>query len=228
MSAPARDYMIDAGSSELTDHWNELDGWNRHRALLACYLTFEDQPGLHALADAYQTPLKGLTQLDPILPDWLHATVQGVGFADELPAGSADAIADWLEEPLSRLSRVRVTTDRPVAGSSGLYLQLRPIAPIARLRDLVRTATADVLGTDPHDLPGQELEQVFDPHVSFVYANDTIELQPIWDRLATVTHAPASFVVHSLSMVLLHRDDQDRRWHWSQISHLEFGGASDR
>jgi hypothetical protein len=226
MSVLASQHTINGGPVKLTDHWHPLDGWNRHRALHAYYLTFEDQTQLHALVDAYQTQLKELTQLDPILPDWLHATVQGVGFADELPDGSAGAIAERLAHELSRMSSLSLTTGRPIAGSSGLYLRLGPSAPVARLRELVRTATWDELGTDAHDLPGQEQHKVFDPHVSFAYANDTIELQPIWERLATVQHAPVRLDLHSLSMVLLHRDDQERRWHWSDVTRLEFGRPS--
>ncbi len=206
----------------LTGHWHELDGWNRHRALLACYLTFEDQPELHAVIDAYQTPLKGLRELDPILPQWLHATVQGVAFADELTDGSAALIGERLADSLKTQRPIGLVTGEPIAGSSGLYLQVAPAAPIAQLRQLVRDATWDVLGTAAHDLPGQE-HAVFDPHVSFMYANAAISLRQIWDRLSAVTHAPARFDVYSLSMVMLHRDDQDRRWHWSQIQHLEFG-----
>src|SRR5687767_3808457 len=77
MSSPDRTHF--------SSHWNPLPDWSPGRSLLACYVTFDDEPGVHAVVDAYQEPLADVAALDLVQRRWLHTTVQGVWFADALP-----------------------------------------------------------------------------------------------------------------------------------------------
>jgi hypothetical protein len=212
----------------LADHWGPLPGWSAGRTLLACYVTFTGYPEVHAVVDAYQTPLKDLPGLDLVDRPWLHTTVQGLAFTDEVdPSCTPDRFAGSVAHRLAAIAPIQVATTEPVIGAEGVYLRLRPAEGLDAAREVIRGAGRDVLGgRDLNVLPGQDA--AYDPHLSIAYANRAVPAADIRARLASVTHAPVGFEVTALSVVLLRRDDVDRRWHWTDARHVELGGAGSR
>jgi hypothetical protein len=77
-------------------HWWWRPGWRPGRRLHAWHLTFGDQTvsrgraELRRVAGDYQARLAGLPGLGLVPAEWLHLTVQPVGFADEVGAGDLD------------------------------------------------------------------------------------------------------------------------------------------
>lgn len=91
-------------AEQMRDHWWWRPGWRVGRSFYTWHITFDDQPAAHQLADGYAPALDGLTTLDLIPPQWLHLTMQGVGFTDEVSrnhvaeivrAGHKPAAAGW-------------------------------------------------------------------------------------------------------------------------------------
>jgi 2'-5' RNA ligase len=207
----------------MTDHWGPLEGWTPERELLACYLTFAEQPALHALVDAYARPVKDLAGLDPVPVEWLHTTLQGIAFTDQLPVQAGDDLARALTPVLAQAGPLRIRTGQPFLGQQGAYLRLGPARALARLRDLIREAACTVLGlAEPYDLPGQN--HGFDPHITFAYANRAVPAALVWDRLRDVSHDRLELEITALSLVTLRRDAQERRWYWTTCRQLAMGG----
>jgi hypothetical protein len=71
--------MMSVGSARMRDHW----WWRVGRHLYTWHVTFEGQTDLHRLVRAYQARLD-LPGLDLVPVAWLHLTMQGVGFTDEV------------------------------------------------------------------------------------------------------------------------------------------------
>ena len=82
-------------AATLTDHWWWWrPGWRPGRRLYAWHVTFAGLPAVRQLAAQAQARLAGLPGLDLVPARWLHLTMQGVGFTDEVPgAGLAATVA---------------------------------------------------------------------------------------------------------------------------------------
>src|SRR2546430_17461428 len=78
----------------MRDHWWWRPGWRVGRKMYTWHITFEGQDSLHQLVEAYQSALAPLPGLDLIPPRWLHLTMQGVGFIDEVPDEEVSLIVD--------------------------------------------------------------------------------------------------------------------------------------
>src|SRR5262249_10136598 len=77
----------------LRNHWYWRPGWRPGRHFYTWHLTFDHADELHHLVDAYQRRLAGLPELDLIPRPWLHLTMQGLGFLDQVTAQNAHRIA---------------------------------------------------------------------------------------------------------------------------------------
>src|SRR5262245_33980474 len=80
------------------DHWWWRPGWRLGRRAYTFHITFEDGtveggPDLHRLTAAYQASLAGMPGLDLVPLQWLHLTMQNVGFTDEVGESDVQAVA---------------------------------------------------------------------------------------------------------------------------------------
>lgn len=206
--------------AHLVNHWTPLPGWTPERSLLACYVTLEDQPEAQAVIDAYQRRLADVPELDLIQRQWLHVTVQGIGFLDVLAPGSLPQLADSLQRRLARVPAPTVVIDPPEISQDAVHLPLAPADGLVRVRQAVRSAAADTLGLpEPYALPGQDGD--YRPHVSIAYANGPAPCDRVRDRLDAVAHAPTTLRFGTLSVLALRR--VDRTWQWSDEVRLGLG-----
>jgi hypothetical protein len=206
MSSPDRTHF--------SSHWNPLPGWSPGRSLLACYVTFDGEPGVHAVVDAYQESLAGFAALDLVQPRWLHTTIQGVAFVDALPPNAPEALAAAMAEALADVPAPKVELAPPVIGAEGVFLPMRPAEGLARVRDVVREAIRQRLALqDPYVLPGQS--GAFDPHVSLAYANDAFPTAEVRRRLDGVGHRSTPLTVGRVSLLVV-----DRTWRWTDALHV--------
>ncbi|GAB3461482.1 2'-5' RNA ligase family protein [Actinophytocola sediminis] len=146
----------------MRDHWWWRPGWRTGRSFYTWHITFADQPGAHDLAAGYSPALAGLPVIDPVPSRWLHLTLQGIGFTDEVTGADVDRIVSAARARCARLTPCTVTIGPARVDPETIQLPVRPPAPLAALRLAVRGAIGDVWGRD--HVP--EAASGFRPHVS--------------------------------------------------------------
>jgi 2'-5' RNA ligase len=201
----------------MRDHWWWRPGWRAGRSFYTWHVTFDDQPAVHRLAADYAPVLEGLSTLDPIPPQWLHLTMQGIGFTDAVDRGDVDAIVHATRKRCSQLAPFTITLGPARVDPEALMLPVHPIEPVLELRMTLRAAIADVWGTDevPEDAAG------FRPHVSLAYSNTTGPAEPVRERLAARPVASAEITVRRAALIDLNRDH--RAYEWADIATAELG-----
>jgi 2'-5' RNA ligase len=201
--------MID----EVRDHWYWRPGWRPGRSFYTWHLTFADSPAVTGLVTAYADVLAALPGIDPVPPQWLHLTMQGVGFADRVPLADLDEIVLAAESRLARSAPFKVTIGPAVVDPETVQLPVTPVAPLQDLRDRLRAAIGDVWGPDA--IP--ELPQL-NPHVSLGYWNTPAPIAPLIHQLAKAPAATATTTITAVSLINLNRDRQ--MYEWTPIKNL--------
>lgn len=201
----------------MRDHWWWRPGWRVGRSFYTWHVTFDDQLAAHQIAADYAPMLKGLPTLDPIPVRWLHLTMQGIGFTDEVDRADVDAIVTAARDRCAELAPFTITLGPARVDSEALTLPVRPAERVARLRAALRTAIADVRGAgnvpeDPDD---------FRPHVSLAYSNAAGPAAPIAQRLTAQPVTSAEITVRHATLIDLNRDH--RVYQWTDIATAELG-----
>jgi 2'-5' RNA ligase len=193
---------------DLRNHWWSRPGWHPGREFYTWHLTFAGQQDLHRLVTAYQEALADIPGLDLVPIPWLHLTMQGIGFTDEVSLDDVQAIAETARDCLAELDPVHLTFQQAVARPEALALPPKVTAPVIRIRDSVRKAIAAVWG--PGSLP--EADNLFDPHLSIAYVNTAGPSTPAISALASVKAPPALTLAKEASLIKLRRDCRLYRW----------------
>lgn len=201
----------------MRDHWWWRPGWRVGRSFYTWHITFEDQLSVHQLAADYAGVLTERSTLDPVPPRWLHLTMQGLGFTDEV---HSDDLAD-----IVRAARVRCAKFAPFTVTLGpaevdpeaLRLPVHPAEPVAHLRSTLRDAIADVWGRSgvPEDAEG------FRPHVSLAYSNAAGPADALTEKLTAHRAVSAEVIVDRISIIDLNRDD--RGYEWTEVATVDLG-----
>jgi hypothetical protein len=117
-------------------HWWWRPGWRPGRRQVAWHLTFGDQTVSRGQADlrrvvgGYQARLAGLPGLDPALVKWLHLTVQGIGFADEVGVGDVERIVAPVRRRCAAPAPVRLTVGPAELQEEGVWLRVAPAVAV--------------------------------------------------------------------------------------------------
>ena len=168
----------------------------------------------------YQDTIALLPGLDLMPPQWLHLTLQGIGFMDEISAADLAAVTRNVERRLSGLRPPAATFHRPTIRPEAVILKADPPEPLYQLRVAVHDAIASVLDPatfrEPRPEPGR-----FTPHVSIAYVNSDGPAQPIADSLASTDFQPVAVTFDSVSLLVFHRDR--RMYEWTQAVPLPIG-----
>jgi hypothetical protein len=189
-----------------TDHWSWRPEWTAQRPRLLWYLTFEGVPDVHRLAEAAAGRLRA-DGADVIPTRWLHLTVSDVGFADEVDRSARAAAAAVVRGLLGGEPPLDLTLG-PVAVLPGaVVLPARPPAPLARIRDAVRCASAGA-GIDPPD----DLDGEYWPHVSLCYVNRRTNHEALWAAVRSAGQGTVRAQCDRLAQVLVTRRDGHYRW----------------
>ncbi|GIJ50052.1 hypothetical protein Val02_69380 [Virgisporangium aliadipatigenens] len=191
----------------MRDHWWWRPGWRIGRRMYTWHITFDGQDSLHRLVASYQAPLDELHGLDKIPAKWLHLTMQGLGFVDEVPAEEAAAVVDNVRQRCRSFTPFELTFGAPKVDPEAIMFALHPAEPARNLRNNVRAAIADVRGIDK-----LEESNEWSPHVSIAYSNSTGSGTPYKNALDSVTVEPAVLVVESVDMIVLNRDNKMYEW----------------
>ena len=195
--------MID----EVRDHWYWRPGWRPGRSFYTWHLTFADSAAVTGLVTSYADLLAAVPGIDPVPPKWLHLTMQGVGFADRVPAADLDEIVLAAESRLARTAAFQVTVGPAVLDAETIQLPVTPVRPLQDLRDRLRAAIGDVWGPDA--IP--ELPQL-NPHISLAYFNTPSPAAPLRTLVAQTPPTTATTTIRCLTLINLTRTHHLYNW----------------
>jgi 2'-5' RNA ligase len=153
------------GRARLRDHGQWRPDWTVGRVGLLWFLTFEGQAALTDWQDDARALLEGSHWLHAVPTPWLHLTLTGLGFADEL---EPDEVTDVVVAARAGLDGFALPELRlgPVTGmEDSLVLGAAPVPELERLAALLRKAREDVLGPRADDDTSG-----YPPHVTVGYA----------------------------------------------------------
>jgi 2'-5' RNA ligase len=204
-------------------HWWWRPGWRPGRRLYAWHLTFGDQTvsrgraDLRRLVSAYQDRLAGLPGLDLVPAEWLHLTVQPLGFADEVGAGDLERIVAAVRRRCAALAPVRLTLGPAQLQAEGVWLPVGPQAAVRRVRAAVRAGIAELRGAArvPEAAGG------FVPHVSLAYSDTYGPDDPYAAALAATAPRSATVEVAAIELISLGRDTH--LYGWETLAMVPFG-----
>lgn len=123
-------------------------GWETGRSFYTGHVTLADQPELKALAETCARTLEQLPMLGPVPLEWLHLTVQGVGFTDEVTRSDINSIVRGAQSRCAVLQPVTVSVGPPQLDAETIQMAVRPVEQLASVRGAIRAAIADVSGED--------------------------------------------------------------------------------
>jgi hypothetical protein len=209
--------------ADVRNHWWWRSGWKVGRHFYACHLTFEDQPCVQQLVLDYQTALAGLSGLDLIPGRWLHLTMQGIGFTDEITEGEIVAVTTALRDRFRTVTPPVVTFYRPAVWPDAITLPATPASGLRQLRQDAYDVIQAVLGHDRMHEPAETIVQ-YRPHVSVAYINAPGPAQPIVGALGDARSEPVTTALDSASVLTFHRDN--RMYEWTTATRLPIGQDS--
>ncbi|GAA4206433.1 2'-5' RNA ligase family protein [Microbispora amethystogenes] len=199
-------------------HWWWRPGWRQGRSSYTWHFLVGDHPGLREFAARLRPYLDEAGVYDPIPFQWLHMTLQDVGFTDEVSDEDLTAISTAVAERVASLPPISVELGPAVVGTEGVYLPVRPAEPVAAVRRGIRESIARVRGND--HVPGTG--DGFHPHVGLAYANSSgTPLAPIREALSR--HAEiVPITLTRVSLIDLNRDEG--MYEWTLVTAPPLGG----
>lgn len=214
-NAQARERAF-AQLDRMRSHWWWRPGWRPGRSYLTFHVTFAEAPEVHDLAAYYRQALS-LPSLDPVPDPWLHLTMQGVGFTDDVADADLAAIVAAAEAECAVLEPFEITVGPADPDQEAVQLQVTPWAPLNRLRGAVRAAIATVSGAER--VPGPVNR--FTPHISAAYSNTDASAGPLRGHLSRADGRTATTTVRAVQLIDLNRDQQ--LYTWTTVADIRLG-----
>ncbi|MEV8568131.1 2'-5' RNA ligase family protein [Streptomyces sp. NPDC051322] len=199
----------------MRDHWWWRPGWTVGRRFYTWHLTFDGQDDVHRLAAQYRAALAPMEGIDPIPDEWLHLTMQGVGFVGEVDQADVTAIVLAARERLAAVPTFDVTLSRPVVDPEAILIPVQPDRPVRAVRDAIRASIGEVLTEVPEKAEG------FTPHVSVGYSNTTGPKMPFEEAIASADIKPARARISHADLITIHRDN--RMYEWESLAKVPLG-----
>lgn len=199
-------------STLLTSHWYWRPGWAPGRRYYTWHLTVGPQIG--AAVGRWQQALARFPDLDVVPAEWLHLTVQGVGFADEVADGRVEDVAAAVRAELARVRPLDLVFDPPRVVGEGVTLDAAPREALEALRAGVRRGVAAACGAAPGEDGG------FWPHVSLAYASGPARADEVAAALGP--GEPVRARVDAVALIRLER--AGRLYRWERVAQARLGG----
>ena len=214
---------ITSDAPTIRDHWWSRPGWHPGRLTYTWHLTFETASELHRLAADYQAALRPLPGLHPVPAQWLHLTMQSVGYTDEINAAQLAESTAEVHHCLADLQPFELTFHRPHVLREAIVLPPEPQAPVHALYERIRKALAAALGSDSVRT-SPEQARGFRPHVSVAYSSVHAPAQPYIEALASVDVEPAAVTVSSAQLISQERLlEPDWLYRWTLLDTTPIG-----
>lgn len=199
----------------MTNHWWWRRGWSVGKRFYTWHLTFDGQADVHRFADAYRHALAPAEGLDLIPDRWLHLTMQGVGFTDEVSDQTVQAIVAAATRRLAAVHAFGITLHAPIVDPEAILVPVRPAEPVRQLRTEIRAAIGEVLPEVP------EPADPFTPHVSIGYSNAEGPAAPFAAAIADAAVEPARALITHADLIRIHRDHQ--MYEWTTVASVPLG-----
>ena len=203
-------------ATQLLDHWYWRPGHRPGRPFYTWHLTFEGQPVLHQLVIEYQGALRRFRTLDAVPVPWIHVTMHGVGFVDEVPARDLDALTTAVGRELADLRPPTVRFHHAAARPEAIVLYPYPALDVQTIRGAVRHAITTTLGRERVTEP----DTGYQPHLTVAYVNRSGPSAAILDALTRVDPKPAYISIRAVSLIALERDVRGYRWQTIGVASL--------
>lgn len=211
-------------AQSLGNHWTDDSDWRPGRRLWAFYLTLEKEFELHRTVAGYQASLRPIQGLDCVDPRWLHITMQGIAFVDNVDPCAIASLIREVGPKVSRMTPPIVTVHPPETTFDSITLPVTPEQPLSEVKRLVRVAGTKILrGRDLQELP--QSPDGFRPHISIAYANSDVASFEVSSALSSVPDCHTTVSLNSLCIVQLQREQN--RWSWDGSIKLPFGSTSE-
>jgi 2'-5' RNA ligase len=207
-------------SSQLKNHWYWRPGWHVGSRFYTWHVTFNDQPDVLALADGYREVLSEQPSLDVIPNEWLHLTMQGVGFVHDVSADAVDAIVSRARARCSDVEPMSLTIGPPHIDPESIQIAIDPPDPVRKLRRAIRAAIGDVWGDD--HVPEQS--EPYAPHMSLAYVNTDGPAEPLAQALEKIPSLSAGALITSCQLIVLNRDKG--MYVWEPYATVQLGSKS--
>jgi 2'-5' RNA ligase len=204
-------------AAEVHDHWWWRPGWHVGRRFYAFHITFDGQHELHRVVQAYRTALADAETVTLVPDQWLHMTMQGIGFTDEIRADDAERIAERARMTLADIRPCELQFGEIIVADEAIALPAEPSQPIHDMRAATRAAIGDVLG--PDQVP--EDPHRFRPHVSVAYITAGGPSEPYLAAVKAAAPEPARVQVDRVDVIEMHRDR--RMYEWPPWRHCSWG-----
>ncbi|WP_158578429.1 2'-5' RNA ligase family protein [Spongiactinospora rosea] len=175
--------------------------------MYAWHATFGGQTQLHALTERYQAALASSPGVDVIPLAWLHLTMQGVTFTDEVNARDLAEIVARVQDRLRSTGSVRFEVHTPIVDPEAIMFLPDPADRLQEIRDEVRAAIADVWGANRVPESPE-----WAPHISIAYSNATGPAGPFLDAIGSVNAGSASVTLREIQLIRLGRDARLYTW----------------
>lgn len=201
----------------LVNHWWWRPGWSVGRSFYTWHLTFDDATAtpLHELVGQLQERLADVEGLDLIPHRWLHLTMQGLGFTDEVSDDDVEAITRTAAERLAAVPAFELTLGPIQADDEATGLLVRPWDAVNAVRDGIRSGIAEVWDEVPEN-------PEFHPHVSIAYSNADVPTGPLRERVAPLRDiAPVTVPIKGAQLIRLNRDNQ--MYEWETVAEVALG-----
>jgi 2'-5' RNA ligase len=143
---------------------------------------------------------------------WLHLTMQGIGFTDEVDRSDVDRIVSAAQKRCAQLEPFTVTIGSARVGPETVQMPACPIEPLTRVRQAIRDAIGEVWGAE--NIP--EPTDGWRAPVSLGYSNSAGPAEPVANALATHGEYTAKIIVSAVSLIDLDRDN--KTYNWSDVS----------
>ncbi|MEV4658166.1 2'-5' RNA ligase family protein [Micromonospora sp. NPDC049301] len=207
-------------ADRVRDHWWWRPGWRVGRRFYAFHVTFQDQPDLYRLANAYRSALSAAPSVTLIPDQWLHLTMQGIGFTDETSDQTLGGILEEAGKQLGQLPAVDVELREIVVADEAVVMPATPAEAVQQLRTATRTGIGRVVGEDqvPED-PSR-----YRPHVSFAYLTADGPAEPYIRAVEAIEPGPATVRISHVDLIEMHRDRL--MYEWSLVARLNLKGRS--
>ena len=197
-------------------HWWWREGQRVGRRFFTVHATFAAAAEVQQMAAEARERLCGIPYLDLIPGRWLHLTMQGIGFADEVSDGDLEAITAAAAARLAMLAPVAITLGPPEIAGEGVTCWALPPRALDPVRDAVRAGIGDVWGANRvPESPD------WTAHVSVAYANADGPGAPIDAALEGM--GAVETTVRAVDLIRLGRDSH--LYEWENVASLPLKGT---
>jgi 2'-5' RNA ligase len=203
--------------TEVSYHWWWRPGWRVGRRFYTFHATFAGVPEVQALAAEARDRIAGLPGLDLIPGKWLHLTMQGIGFTDEVSDADLSGILSAAKARLARVPPVALAIGPPVVAGEGVTCWASPPRALDPARDAVRAGITDAWGQ--HRVPETA---DWSAHVSVAYASADAPGEPIEAALGGLDDT-AEVTIKTVDLIRLGRDQH--AYEWETVASLPLGGT---